>query len=266
MRFRGTKAVFEAKPENAETRSNEASLFAMKVVPALVYIDCLLQPTSEQLCGILEPVRARITYSEGHTPYGSEIITIIIASFYLHVRFDPIRHFPSLLLEEEISRASPPPFEICAVFFETSSAFTAHFKLALKQKKRVFRFRSTSIYIPLQHNLIRDRPSLPAKMKLTISTITAIIAFFATASVAESGVPFIEKCKEIKVEGEDYLKCDKDKCWTWTYFQVLALCDASDDKPYKNKLNLDQCLVNNHGKVEWRKRLGCTLSRLKTCC
>lgn len=129
---------------------------------------------------------------------------------------------------------------------------------------KVFECCPASIYITLQRNLIRNRPSLAAKMKLTASIITATIALFATASVAESGGGFMKKCEDIRLEGVNYRKCDKDECRTLTYFKLWAECTALDDKPYKNELNLNLCLVNDHGNMQWRRRLECTQSPLRT--
>ncbi|KAK1719514.1 uncharacterized protein BDZ83DRAFT_654708 [Colletotrichum acutatum] len=95
-------------------------------------------------------------------------------------------------------------------------------------------------------------------MKLTISTITAIITFLATASVvAKSGGGFKEDCKDIQLEKVDYTKCDDDgvECPILSYFKVWANCTALDDKLYNNELNLNLCLVNDHGKMQWRRRL-----------
>ncbi|KAK1635724.1 hypothetical protein BDP81DRAFT_395278 [Colletotrichum phormii] len=86
-------------------------------------------------------------------------------------------------------------------------------------------------------------------MKLTTNTITAIIAFFATTSVAKMEGGFIKDCKNIHLE-----KMVSEQGPTFAYYKVRALCTGMDEKPYENELNLNLCLVNGRGNLSWRER------------
>ncbi|KAK1511227.1 uncharacterized protein CCOS01_14989 [Colletotrichum costaricense] len=91
-------------------------------------------------------------------------------------------------------------------------------------------------------------------MKLMTGIITAMIAFFATTSFAESEGGFMEPCKTVSLKEAFYKPCKE--CPRRAFYKVLAGCTALDGKPYDNELNLNLCLVNDHGKIQWRRRGG----------
>ncbi|KAK1487192.1 hypothetical protein CCUS01_03536 [Colletotrichum cuscutae] len=196
VRFRGTKAVFIAKPENAETRSNEPSLLAM------TWFD-----------------------------YG-------------------------LITRLEIARY--PNVYSLNFLLSLSRTHVSHNGLAIgdSQLQQYSNLDLLPIHIPLRHSLIRNRPSRVAKMKLMTGIITAIIAFFATTSFAESEGGFMEPCKTVSLKEAFYKPCKE--CPRRAFYKILAGCTALDGKPYDNELNLNLCLVNDHGKIQWRRRLECT--------
>ncbi|UQC81436.1 uncharacterized protein CLUP02_06922 [Colletotrichum lupini] len=281
MKFRGTKAVFIAKPENAETRSNEPSLLAMTTMCiALIH---MFVTNRER-----PPLRHSATYQNlDHLLRRPD--TIYIRDQYNN----------QLQLGEKTSRASPPPplrseqfpfrhspqkmIEIIATvltlpfiqWFDYGlvtrleiarypNVYSLNFLLSLSrthishnglaigdsQLQQYSNFDLLPIHITLRHSLIRNRPSRVAKMKLMTGIITAIIAFFATTSFAESEGGFMEPCKKVSLKEAFYKPCKK--CPRRAFYKVLAGCTALDGKPGGFDKSCEKCSLGkaNEKKVE----------------
>ncbi|TQN66311.1 hypothetical protein CSHISOI_09121 [Colletotrichum shisoi] len=95
-------------------------------------------------------------------------------------------------------------------------------------------------------------------MKFTAASLTAIVAFFATGSVANAAA-IDNQAQDMAAQG-GFAKSCKDfaihvrELSHGTYFDIDAKCATLNDRELNTRLQLSLCLANDAGVMKWSKR------------